>query len=322
MTDLEAVAPEAPAGAGGFLDFTRPDYRRSFALLALGAVLGLGIAGYGLFSAKGTATNRLPPEDIALVNQKPIYRSDFVIQTQTQFSVPFDQTTPEQRRKVLNDMVDEELMVQRGAEVDLPGYDPQVRVALVNGVELQMYADVLARQPTEEELKSYYGAHRSKYASIGVMRLRDLIVVFRPGDSSSDQLQQRAQAAVAALRKGTPLTDAFLDAQGLQDSGRLSTGGKPDLGDIYDFAAQAKLTPEVFAAVQKLKAGEVSDPVQEGEEIHIAVVSQRKPPVALDYAQVRQRVWSDIKNEERDKIRAQTLKYLRNRADILTSQDY
>ena len=59
---------------------------------------------------------RLPPEDIALVNQKPIYRSDFLIQTQTLYGVPFEQTTHEQRRKVLEDMIDEELMVQRGIE--------------------------------------------------------------------------------------------------------------------------------------------------------------------------------------------------------------
>ena len=86
--------PRMPAN--DFFDFNRTDSRRSFLLLALGATLGLAIAGYGLFTSKGTSTNRLPPEDIALVNQKPIYRSDFVIQTQTLYSVPFEQTNPQQ----------------------------------------------------------------------------------------------------------------------------------------------------------------------------------------------------------------------------------
>ena len=48
----------------------------------------------------------------------------------------------------------------------------------------------------------------------------------------------------------------------------------------------------------------------------------RKPPVALDYAKARPQVWSDMKNEARDKIRAQTLKYLRNKADIVTAKDH
>jgi hypothetical protein len=69
-----------------FFDFSRTDSRRSFLLLALGAMAGLAMAGYGLFTAKGTSTGRLPPEDIALVNQKPIYRSDFFIQSQALYN--------------------------------------------------------------------------------------------------------------------------------------------------------------------------------------------------------------------------------------------
>lgn len=321
MTNSEPAAPALPAESSVFFDFSRTDNRRSFALLAAGALLGLGIAGYGLFSAKGTSSNRLPAEDIALVNQKPIYRSDFVIQTQNEFSVPFGESTIEQRRKVLDDMINEELMVQRGIEVDLPGYDPNVRAALVSGVELQMYAGVLAKQPSEEELRAYYQAHRDKYSSIGVMRIRDLTVVFRP-DENSDQMRQRAQAAVAALRRGAALDDAFLSAQGLQDSGRLAQGGKTDLGDIFDFAAQARLGAKLYAAAQKLKAGEVSDPIDDAGETHIVVMNLRKPPQAMDYAAVRPRVWTDIDNEAQDKIRTATLKYLRDKADILSTEDY
>jgi hypothetical protein len=44
---------------------------RSMVLCAIGAVVGLAIAGVGLFSARGTATHTVPPEDIALVKQRP-----------------------------------------------------------------------------------------------------------------------------------------------------------------------------------------------------------------------------------------------------------
>lgn len=321
MTNSEPAAPPVSAEPNAFFDFSRANNRRSFALLAAGALLGLGLAGYGLFSAKGTSTNRLPAEDIALVNQKPVYRSDFVIQTQNEFSVPFGETTIEQRRKVLDDMINEELMVQRGIEVDLPGYDPNVRATLVSGVELQMYADILAKQPSEEELTAYYQTHRDKYSSIGVMRLRDLTVIFRP-DENSDQMRQRAQAAVAALRQGATLDDAFLSAHGLQDSGRLAQGGKTDLDDIFDFAAEAKLGAKLYAAAQKLKAGEVSDLIDDADETHIVVMNLRKSPQPTDYAAVRPRVWADINSEAQDKIKTATLKYLRGKADILSAKDY
>ncbi|WP_428312821.1 peptidyl-prolyl cis-trans isomerase [Hydrocarboniphaga sp.] len=312
---------EASADSNTFFDFSRADSRRSFTLLAIGAVLGLGIAGYGLFTAKGTSTRGLPPEDIALVNQKPIYRSDFIIQVQTQFSIPFDQTTPEQRARVLKDMVDEELMVQRGVEVDLPGYDPDVRTALVNGVELQMFADVLAKQPTEEELKAYYAQHREQYSSVGVMQLRDLILNFKDAETS-DQKLQRASAIVDKLRKGAVPDDAFLNANGLQDSRRLMQGNQIDVGDIFDFAAAANLDPKVYAAAEKLGAGEVSDPVSDAEGLHIVYMKHRRKAQGLDFDAVRLRVWSDIKTEAEQKTRNATLGYLRSKADIITAGDY
>lgn len=316
-----AVNPtDTNINSGEFFDFSKANNRRSFALLALGALIGLGIAGFGLFTAKGTATNAVPPEDIALVNQRHIYRSDFLIQAQTQFAMPFDQITPEQKQKVLDDMINEELMVQRGLEVDLPSYDPDVRAALVAGVELQIYADVLAKQPTEEELQAYYAQHRDKYSSIGIMQMRDLMLNAKP-NQTADDTQKAAQYVVADLRKGVKLDEAFMQKYGLRDSGKLMQGGKPDLGDIFDFAAEANLTPKTYAATQKLQSGQISDPIVDNDGIHIVVMNARKAPVALNYDQVRSRVWTDIKNEAQEKIKNSTFAYLRNKSEILTAKE-
>ena len=53
----------------------------------IGTIIGLGIAGYGLFTAKGTVTRVVPPENVALVNQRPILRTDFIAQTEDRKSV-------------------------------------------------------------------------------------------------------------------------------------------------------------------------------------------------------------------------------------------
>ena len=49
-------------------------------LMALGALSGLALAGYALFTARGTSTLYVPPEDIALVNQQAISRIDYLAQ--------------------------------------------------------------------------------------------------------------------------------------------------------------------------------------------------------------------------------------------------
>ena len=93
--------------------------RLSLLLWAAGALIGLGAAGFALFTAKGTATSTVPPEYIATVNQRPVYLSDYLDQLQAQFNVTMETASVEQRRKVLDDMIREELFVRRGLELDV-----------------------------------------------------------------------------------------------------------------------------------------------------------------------------------------------------------
>src|SRR5579863_3578507 len=157
--------------------------RRSFIFMGSGALLGLLMAGYSLFTARGTSTLIVPPEDVALVNQQPISRSDYLQQLQTLYNVDLQHATPAQRRKVLDDMIREELFVQRGKELDVASTDPDVRAAMVNAVELEIAADAITAEPTEPELRAYYAAHRARYASEGTMTVRDY--VFAPGEAGA-----------------------------------------------------------------------------------------------------------------------------------------
>jgi len=297
-----------------FFDFSQAHTRRSLTLLAIGAITGLAIAGYGLFTAQGTATRTIPAEAIATVNGRLILRTDFVTQVQTQFGVPFSDSTTAQRQRVLDDMVAEELMVQRGLDADLASYDPEVRQALVNGVELQIFADVLARQPTEEQLKEYYAKDKAKYVRDGIMQVRDLVV-----PAASGQAPQTAEQAVAALRKGTAL-EAVMKQYGLQDSRKLLDSGHVDTGDVFDFSAKARLDPQVFAVAEKLGAGQISDPVAAADGMHVVVMIKRDPPRQRDYDEVRNEVWTDLKKEAQDTVRAGNLKYLAGKATIMIAE--
>ena len=296
------------------LDFTKVNARRSLVLLAIGAISGIAIAGYGLFTARGTRVHGVPPEAIALVNQRPILRSDFVTQVQTQYSVRYAETTPAQRRKVLDDMIDEEMMMQRGLEVDLPSFDPDVRSTLVAGVELQLFADVLAQKPTDAQLQAYYDAHRGNYVRDGVMQLRDVVAAVSPqrplGDARRD-----VTAAVTALRQGAML-DAVMKQFNLADSRRLLDSGHVDVGNVFDFAARAHLDPAVFAAARVLSAGEVSDPVLAADGVHMVVMVKRVPPAQRSFADVSNEVWRDVTEDAKRKVRENNLRYLRSKADI------
>jgi parvulin-like peptidyl-prolyl isomerase len=287
--------------------------RRSLLIYAFGAILGLSLAGFALFTAKGTTVKSFPPEDVALINGRQILRSDFRTQTQIEAGVPFGQTTLQQRQKVLNEMIDEELLVQRGLEVDLAATDPDVRAAMVAGVNLQVDADVIAQQPTQAELTNYYNRHIDKYSTDGVMRIVDLAMPI--GTGKVEDAVAKAQEASKALTAGASL-DAVEAKYGLKDSGRI------DAGDNFDFAVKAKLGPEVYAAVKDLKAGEASAPVKQPDGIHVVIVTKRIASVKLDYAKAQDEVWQDFKKDARDTNERANLKYLKSRADIVLAPEF
>jgi parvulin-like peptidyl-prolyl isomerase len=314
-----------------FFDVSKASVRRSMTLLALGAVIGLAIAGYGLFTAKGTRSHGVPPEAIALVNQRQILRSDFMTQAQTEFTVPFAQTTREQRRKVLEDMIDEELMMQRGLEIDLPSYDPDVRNALVAGVELEVTADVLAQQPTPDELHAYYDQHKDKYSSEGVMQLRDLVIKSRPAvgarvpaaDARVSAADARAAvlSAIAALRSGQKL-ETVIEKFNLVDSGRFMEAGHGDTGDIFQFAVRAKVDDVLYDAIAPLKDGEFAGPVVEADGAHLIAMIKHRFPVPQTFDEAGNLIWTDYKKDAQAKVRAANIAYLRSLADIVVAPGY
>lgn len=300
-----------------FFDTRTVSVRRSMLMLAAGALIGLTIAGYGLFTAKGTRSRGVPPEAVALVNQRPILRSDFMAQTQAQFNLPFAQATHGERHQVLEDMINEELVMQRGLEIDLPSYDPDVRNALVAGVELEVTADVLARQPTPGELRAYYEEHKDRYSSEGVMQLRDLVVQHAPARPAD---LKTARQAIAALRAGDAPA-AVINRFHLADSGRFMEGGHVDTGDIFQFAVRAKTDAATYAAILALEDGQVSDPIALPDGVHLVLMLKHRHPVAQSFEQAADRVWTDLKAAAQARVVAANIAYLRSRADILVAPD-
>jgi parvulin-like peptidyl-prolyl isomerase len=286
---------------------------RSLVLCAIGAVVGLAIAGVGLFSARGTATRSVPPEDIALVNQRPVLRSDFVTQLEGETGESFEQATRAEKLKVLDEMIREELLVQRGLELDFAETDQMTRNALAMAMDQQVLAEVITSQPAEQQLREFFDKNPARYASDGILTARHLLLPAPAGGGNAEQLLQKARDAVSALRANTPV-EAVISKYGL-------TEPRND-GDEFYFAAKIHLGDAVYAKALQLKEGEVSDPLQAEDGIHIVKVIKDKVPVALSYEHARLQVLTDLKNAQQERIMAATMRFLRERSKILVATDY
>ncbi len=289
---------------GSWRDLAKVSSKRSFFLAICGAVIGLLLAGYSLFTARGTSTLMVPAEDVALVNQQPISRSDYLMQLQSLYSVEFSQATRQQREKVLNDMIREELFVQRGKELDVASTDPDVRNALVNAVELEIASDAITSQPTEAALRSYYQANAERYASEGMMTVEDY--VFPANGAAVSQ-------AVDALEIQAP-TPALIARFGGKSSGKVGD-------EEFYFAAKIHLGDRLFEAARGLPQGGVSAPMEMPDGVHVLYMQKNVKPALLDFAAARDKVLSDYRNERIHHLTTADEAFLRKRANILIADD-
>jgi len=278
----------------------KPVARRSLMLAAAGALIGLVIAGYGLFTAHGTRTAVVPPEDVALVNNVPVLRSDLVAQVTALYTMPYSQTTAEQRKKVLDDMIREELYVQRGIEMGLSNDDIDVRQALVQATEGQIAQDAATAKPAEDELRHWYGTHQDKYASEGMMTLHEWLV---PSGGNGQQI-------AAALRGG-----AAPAALGLKTTGRV------DDGEEFYFAAEEHLGKDIFAVAHKMADRSVSAPLSAQDGIHILQMISNKLPVPANYDDAHDMVLRDFLADKVARLQEGNKRFLRKRADIKIASD-
>jgi hypothetical protein len=297
--------PDSSAQVPSWRDVTQVNAGRSLCLMALGALVGLMLAGYALFTARGTSTLVVPAEDVALVNQQPVSRIDFIAQLQTLYGVDLGHATAAQKQKVLDAMIREELFVQRGKELDVASTDPEVRSATVNAVEAEIAEDVITSQPNEGKLLEYYSAHTAQYSSEGVMTVRDL--VFPPG---SDDVVAHA---IQTLKTDAP-TPAMIDQWHAKNSGKVGD-------DEFYFAAKIHLGDRLFDAARILPDGGVSSPIEMPDGIHVLCMLRNRKPVPMDFAIARDKVLNDYRNDLIAHQNAGDESFLRKRANVLIASD-
>jgi hypothetical protein len=287
--------------------------QRALVLPLFAVMVGLLVAGLGLFRPAPRLLLVVPPGYVALVNQKGILLSDFMTQTQVESSKPFAQSTPAERSRVLREMIDEELLVQRAVVLDLPETTNEVRASMVSAVNAQVAAPVLAYVPTDAELRAFYDKSRQNYTTPGSMTVHDLVLHvggYQNADQSVTQAQADAAEAVYQLRAGAAL-DHVMDHFGLTDSGRMDNNNQPD------FAVKLHLGDKLYQVATMLRDGEVSDPVVDADGVHVLVMVHHDFPKVGEFNAVRDRVYLDFRAAETSHATQENLNLLRSQAQIL-----
>jgi parvulin-like peptidyl-prolyl isomerase len=278
--------------------------RRAFVLLVSGAALGALLAAVGL-DLRGT--HRLPAGVVAMVDGVPIRHQDYLELSAALAADTGGALNAVERRRIIDRLIDEELLLQRGLALGLARHDRRVRGEITQAVIDQIVAEAGEREPSDQELAQFYAVNRDFFAGAGALRVRQ---VFVPAATGGDlAARARAEEAAARVRAGQPidLVEAAL--------GDAPLAPVPDAllppNKLRDY-----LGPTALRTALALATGEVSQPVRSASGYHVLQVVDRVVDGAPALADVRAQVREEFQRRAGERALRAYLDDVRREAEI------
>ncbi len=281
---------------------------RGSVLLAIGAGAGVALAATGLVASSVTRGRGLPPGAVARVNGALVRGDDYARSLDALERDRRAGREPADRRLVLDRLIDEELLVQRGLELGLARQDARVRRDLSAAVIDAVVTEHEDGTPSDAELEAFYRRERDFFARPGRLRVRQL---WCRADTAADapSAEARARAAAASLRAGE-------DFAGVR--ARL---GDPEIAPLPDaLLSPAKLLdhlgPTALRAALELEAGAVSDPVRSATGYHVLQVLEREAEWVPPREEIADEVVAEYRRRRGERALRAYLDGLRTRAEV------
>lgn len=273
--------------AGGL--FGNSDIRWLFA----GAIAGLLAAAFGILRQAESA-KELPDHALARVNDRIISRENF-----DRAVARLGGGNDTDDAWVLQRLVDDELLVQRGLELGMAESDTTVRNAIINSMIASVTAEADAANPSDEDLER----HLEEYADRFTFVARLSIAAWQTDDEAV------AQEFVAALRDDgkVPASESITPIPGLPS-------GLASVERIRDY-----LGPGIVAAAADMPVGSSAVFARRGRWI-VAQVLDKEFGVFTALGGIRNRVLQDYRRTLAENTLRDYLDGLRRRADVVVVQ--
>jgi hypothetical protein len=264
---------------------------RDMRWLVAGALAGLLAAGFGILR-QADSGNELPANALARINDQIITRDHY---DRAVARLGASSGSDEDSAWVLQRLVDDELLVQRGLELGMAQSDTAVRNAIIESLIASITAEADAASPSDEELGQHLAANAARFSFVASLAL----VAWQTDDEAV------AQTFVSALRSdGSSNTSAVIDAiPGLPS-------GLTPVEQLREF-----LGPGITAAAADMPPGSSAVFARRGRWLVVQVL-EKESGVITDLDKVRNRVLLDYRRSLADQTLRDYLDDLRRRADV------
>ena len=301
------------------------------------------------------ATDTVIEEIIARVNNRIITRSEYVRsedelkkEAQQQDPVNADKLVAEKEKDVLRDLIDQQLLLDKGKEMDISGDTELVKrlddmrkqmnlgtmeelekAAEAQGIVFEDFKQNLRNQIvtqqvigsevgrklniSKEEQQQYYDSHKSEFSQPEQVRLSEILVSTEapPADGNQGAQLDAAKAKADSLLEQIKAGAKFDDIAKKDSQGPSAPQGG-DLGYFKRGVLAKELEDKTFA----LKAGEVSDVIRTKQGFIILKVTEHQEAGIPPFSQVAPRVQDAIYMQKLQPALREYLTKLREEAFI------
>lgn len=204
-------------------------------------------------------------------------------------------------------VVDEELLVQRGLELDLARQHNAVRSALLQAVTQIVVAENAASEVTDGELEVFFNENRSVFG--GPARLQVDRILFSGHTVGEEEAELRAITARGQLMAGR----AFSEVKArLGDEELFSIPAEP----LPPAVLNQHIGPTLLRRALALQTGQISQPIKVGKNTHLLRVVDRQEGEPLEYQDVKTRVLAEFRRRQNQVSLEAYLAWLHARAEI------
>lgn len=259
-------------------------------LLALGALVGLVMAGFGILRQAPEAA-ALPTNALARVNDTLISR-ELYERTIARLAVPSGDSPDDD---VLQMLIDDELLVQRGVELGMMNSDLAVRQAVIDSLVASVTAEADAADPTDLELEKHLAENADRFSYVARI--------------SIEVWQSDREAVAQSLADKLRAEESDIDGDDIERMADLPTGLIP-LEIAVDYVG-----PGIASTAATMPPGSSAVFARRGRWLVLRLLD-KEMSAATDLAAIRNRVLIDYRRHLADETLRNYIAGLRERASI------
>ena len=162
-------------------------------ILFFGILLGLFLVLYGVI----VPNDKIEESNaVVSVNGHPIYQTDWDLALQALSMNKRNEITDEDKRLVLERLIDEQLLLQRGLEIDLPQTEGMVRKSIVNSMIDKIVVEGQLFTVSENILIDFYEDNKDFFSGHSEVHIKKIFLEYKSQSEDEEKLDTIRQLLI------------------------------------------------------------------------------------------------------------------------------